>query len=96
MSHKGNFNDSIRRLMTVGCSWFVVKLYHDKIDPSYRNWEKVKTLDKRLSAYTNHEEDYKAWLIYLGNADLKKMERNTIGITASELKVMIDRLLAVL
>ena len=96
MSHKGNFNDSIRRLMTVGCSWFVAKLYHDKIDPNHRNWERAKTLNTRLASYSKYKEDHRAWLVYVSNADLTKMGRNTIGLNESEIKAMIDDLLAIL
>ena len=86
-----------RALYTMGCSWFVSRLYHDRIDSLHLNWKNVEDLAVRSRPYSRFSEDYAQWLRYIiERADKKKLGSNEFGLSSDEVLEMAEKLLAVI
>lgn len=69
-------------------------MYHEKLDPKHKNWDRVATSDSRRSKFNNSREYHREWLKEVLVMNDKNLSRNTIGVTPSQTKDMAKKLLA--
>lgn len=91
-SHNFSFK-GVEILTGMGAYWFVSYAYYEKVDRSHRNWDKVSTTQTRLSRYNKGRAYHKAWLNEVLSMNPANLEKNTIGLTASQTKAMAKEIL---
>lgn len=90
-----NFNFDGGEILTgMGATWFVSYAYYEKIDKNHRNWKKVSTAQTRLSRYNKSKQYHKAWLQEVVVMNPANLNKNTIGLNASQTVAMAKELLA--
>lgn len=83
-NHSYNF-EGAEDLTTMGSSWFISYLYHDRIDGNHRNWSRVaRTLSTRTSAYNRSIQHHRTFLAHILQMNPTYLSRNTIGLTGEE------------
>jgi len=92
VSHGFNF-ESGDILAGMGASWFVSYAYYEKIDKFHRNWDKVPTVQPRLSRYKKGRAFHKAWLNEVLTMNPVKLNTNKIELDAQQTKMMAKELL---
>ena len=75
-------------LTTIGATFFVSYLYHQYIDPTHKNWAKLKTQKSRISTINRSESYYRNWLNHVGNMSEANLNRNTLDLDALVIKEM--------
>ena len=89
-----NFNFAGGELLTgMGASWFVSYAYYNKIDKTHKNWDKVATTQSRISKYNKGKSYHKDWLKEVINMNPANLNKNTIGLDATQTKAMAKELL---
>lgn len=92
-----NFNFEGGEILTgIGATWFVSYAYYEKIDKNHRNQERVSTAQSRLSRYNKSKQYHKAWLQEVVAMNPANLNKNTIGLNASQTIAMAKELLAFL
>ena len=90
-----NFNFPGGDILTgMGASWFVSYAYHQRIDSTHMNWNRVSTAKSRISKYESGKSYYKAWLTEIIAMNPLNLNKNTIGLSSDETKRMAKELLA--
>lgn len=90
-----NFNFEGGEILTgMGATWFVSYAYYENIDKSHRNWERVSTAQSRLSRYNKSKQYHKAWLQEVVSMNPANLNKNTIGLNATQTIAMAKALLA--
>ncbi|WP_443738705.1 hypothetical protein [Treponema sp.] len=100
MRHSSRFEGG-EDLTTMGASWFVSYCYYEFIDPAHNNWLKVKTWRNRVSVYestkvckTNSGEPlHKFYLKQIVYMDDNNLNKNSLDLSAKEIKAMVQKLL---
>ena len=80
-------------LTGMGASWFVSYAYYEKIDRTHLNWAKVATTQPRISKYNKGKKFHKSWLKEVISMNPANLNKNTIGLDASQTKSMAKELL---
>lgn len=80
-------------LTGMGASWFVSYAYYQHIDKAHTNWDRVATTQPRISKYNKGRAFHKAWLQEIVNMNPLNLSKNTIGLSANEIKKMAKELL---
>lgn len=89
-----NFSFEGGEILTgMGASWFVSYAYYQHIDDKHTNWSKVSTIQPRISKYNKGKTFHKAWLQEIINMNPLNLNKNTIGLSANEIKRMAKELL---
>ena len=57
--------DGSKYLRTMGNTWFVSRLYNEKVDRNHLNWKEATSLTTRESAFKLSKEFHKIWLHYI-------------------------------
>ena len=87
-------------LRKMGASWFVSFSYHEKIDPTELNWQKVspKSIKSRQSVFRKSINYHRLWLNEVLKMEDKNIEKpqNKVGLPAKEVKRMAQDLLPLL
>ena len=81
-------------LSSMGASWFVSYAYYDKVDKSQTKWQAVDTVDQRISLYKRTDKYHIKWLEEVCNMQDDKLNTNTLGLDANEIKIMVQELLS--
>lgn len=81
------------RLASMGATWFVSYAYHDKVDPTHRNWERVSTAQSRIGQYNSTSRYHDGWLKEILEMNPANLNKNTIGLSAQEVRCMAQELL---
>ncbi len=81
-------------LTTMGACWFVSYCYYKNIDNSHRNWDSVSTASNRISVYTSTKHYHKYWLSEVLNMSDANLNKNSLGLSGSQVKRMARELLA--
>lgn len=81
------------QLNEIGASWFVSYIYHERIDKSHRNWNRVKTVPYRSSIYKNSRNYHKEWLQQVDRMSPDGLGTNTIGLSGFQIKDMAREVL---
>lgn len=90
-----NFNFEGGEILTgMGATWFVSYAYYENIDKSHRNWERVSTAQSRLSRYNKSKQYHKAWLQEVVSMNPANLNKNTIGLNATQTIAMAKELLS--
>ncbi|MDO4756498.1 MAG: hypothetical protein Q4A54_09150 [Parabacteroides sp.] len=80
-------------LTGMGASWFVSYAYYEKIDRTHMNWSKVATTQPRISKYNKGKPYHRIWLEEVISMNPANLNKNTIGLDASQTKRMAKELL---
>ena len=80
-------------LSKMGASWFVSRAYYDRVDENHRNWDRVSTASSRTSRYVSARCYHKAWLEEVLAMKDERLNKNTIGLDAWEVKTMAKEIL---
>ena len=89
-----NFSFEGGEILTgMGASWFVSYAYYEKVDRTHRNWDRVSTAQSRLSKYNKGRAYHKAWLREVLVMNPANLDKNTIGLSASQTKAMAKEIL---
>ena len=80
-------------LREMGASWFVSYSYYKKIDPSHKNWSRVRTTKLRISKYQQGISYHELWLNEVLKMSSDGLGKNTIGLTSNEIKKMAQEIL---
>lgn len=75
-------------LRSIGASWLVAYAYYEKVDATHTSWNKVKTADTRIARYKSCREYHKEWLQEVLRMNPDNLNKNTIGLSAEEIKNM--------
>ena len=79
-------------LTGMGASWFVSYAYYEKIDRTHMNWSKVATTQPRISKYNKGKPYHRIWLEEVISMNPANLNKNTIGLDASQTKRMAKEL----
>lgn len=74
-------------------SWFVSYAYYEHKDNEHKNWKNLKTSKNRISKYNASRQYHKLWLEKVKNMNSIALNRNTIGLTAEQVKKMAEEIL---
>lgn len=80
-------------LNKMGVAWFVSYAYSVRLDPAHRNWTRTTTTKMRKSYFDKTVTYHRFWLYKILHMDDKRLNRNTIGLTAAQVKQMAHELL---
>ena len=80
-------------LSKMGASWFVSYAYYEKVDVTHKNWDKVSTTASRISRYNEGRKYHKLWLQEVLVMNPINLNRNTLGLDASQIKTMAKAVL---
>jgi hypothetical protein len=81
-----------RKLTSMGAAWFVSCLYCERIDPKHLNWQNTKTAQRRKSVFDRTRNLHDYWIGQIRNISDSHIMTNKIGLTAAEVKKMINKL----
>jgi len=81
-------------LTTIGASWFVSYLYYRLIDNTHINWKNISTPDSRMNTCNRTENYHRYWLQQILTMKDCNLNKNEIGLNATEIKKMAEELLA--
>ena len=90
--HTFNF-DGGDELTTIGASWFVSYSYYKVIDPLHTNWNKVTTHKNRISRFDATTKYHKYWLGKIMDMDDKRLNKNEILLSSTDIKKMAMEIL---
>lgn len=85
----------LRRLRTMGVSWYVSRLYGNFIDQNHDNWRMAGTQLARLNAYRN-TYDHVRYLKHIIEGNSNRYNANAIGLTGVQIVEMATELLKVI
>ena len=77
----------------MGAVWFVSFAYHEKIDPAHVAWNLLATVDGRKAAYRRSVVYHRFWLYKILQMSNARLDRNHIGLSATDVKQMVHELL---
>ena len=80
-------------LSGMGATWFVSYAYYEKVDFTHRSWEKVPTSQSRIYKYNKSRPYHRAWLQKILEMNPVNLNKNTIGIEATQTKAMAKAIL---
>lgn len=83
---------SLKRLRSVGASFFISYLYHNKINHSHTNWEIISKQIPRINTINNNEEFHKDWINKIINMNPSKLSNNKIGLSGLQVISMAKEL----
>ena len=93
--HTFQFNGG-DELTTMGAAWFVSYCYFNHINSAHINWKKVNTSGNRISVYNRTYDYHKYWLQKVLQMDEYNLDKNTIGLSGRQVKIMAEELLNIL
>lgn len=93
MRHPFNFNGG-ENLTTIGATWFVSYAYYKHIDNSHIAWKNVKTVNSRISVFNRTAVHHKYWLYKIVQMNDENLNKNTIGLNATDIKKMANILIS--
>ncbi|WP_305846009.1 hypothetical protein [Photobacterium kishitanii] len=76
------------KLTTIGATFFVSYLYHRHVDLTHKNWASIKTQRSRISTINSSDNYHRVWLTHIGSMSEANLNRNTIGLEGSTIKIM--------
>jgi len=80
-------------LTTMGASWFVSYAYYCNVDQKHTNWKMLSTFQRRISVFNRTINLNQFWLEQIANKKDENLNRNTLGVTAGDIKNMAKTLL---
>ncbi|MDY2776864.1 MAG: hypothetical protein SOU51_00570 [Collinsella sp.] len=82
-----------RKLQSMGVAWFVSYAFYNYVDKSHDNWQRTNTVTMRKSFYASSIEHHAEWLRQVPSMRSASLSRNTIGLSAEEIKNMAKEIL---
>ena len=76
------------QLTTIGATFLVSYLFHQYIDSTDNNWEKIKTKNSRISTINRSENYHRNWLNHIASMSDVNLNKNTLGLDALVVKNM--------
>lgn len=83
-------------LTTLGATWFVSYSYYVHVDKNHLNWNLVSTYNNRISVYNSSTRYHKYWLQEVLNMNENRLNKNSLGLKAVEIKKMAKDVLKTL
>lgn len=80
------------RLTTMGSSWFISRLYYERIDKSHVNWRKPKTSSNRNSVFVNSVHLHDLFLEQILSMNPANLAKNRIGLSGADVLGMAQQL----
>lgn len=80
-------------LTTIGACWFVSYAFYEHIDKNHTAWCNVATRTSRESTYRRTRAYHRYWLEQILKMNDVNLNRNTLHLTAAEVKTMAAQLL---
>jgi len=96
MSSHAFYFEGGETLAKMGASWFVSYAYYWYVDKTSKHWEKVSTTATRKSRFIYSTEYHSLWLRQVLQMNDNNLNKNTIGLTAKQVKEMARATLQVL
>ena len=93
-AHDFNFEGG-EILAKMGATWFVSYFYYEKLDKTHDNWSRVSTIQSRISKFNKGRPYHQIWLKEVISMNPVNLNKNTIGLDASQTKKMARELLSV-
>ena len=79
-----------------GACWFVSYAYWEHSHKTYTAWENAGTLALRKSYYRNTREHHHEWLEQVLKMNDANLNKNTLGLTAADVKSMAAQLIKII
>ena len=95
MRHPFHF-DGGGYLTTIGACWFVSFAYYEHIDKTHTAWRNVTTCSARKSTYNNKRAYHRYWLEQILKMNDINLKKNSLHLTAAEVKTMAEQLLKII
>ena len=92
--HTFNFAGG-EELTTMGASWFVSYSFYCYKDKSHKKWKKVSTYPSRISVFNRTKNYHRFWLQQILEMNERNLNRNKIGLEATEVKNMARELIKI-
>lgn len=80
-------------LNKMGVAWFVSYAYSVRKNHAHDNWRRTTTARMRKAFFDKSVAYHRFWLYKILHMDDKRLNRNTIGLTAAQVKRMAHELL---
>lgn len=80
-------------LTSIGATFLVSYLYCLQVDRTHRNWESVATRQSRINTIDRSKKYHLEWLQRVGDMSEAKLNKNSIGLEASAVKIMVQAIL---
>ncbi|MCQ2192448.1 MAG: hypothetical protein MJZ23_06240 [Paludibacteraceae bacterium] len=90
--HSFNFEGG-EILVKMGASWFVSYSYYMYCDKKHKSWENNSTVKTRLHYYNQGKAYHYQWLQYAVSMNEGKLNRNSLGLSGSEVLEMAKKVL---
>ena len=82
-------------LTTIGACWFVSYAFYENIDKTHTAWRNVTTWTSRKSTYRRTRAYHHDWLEQMLKMNDVNLNKNSLHLTASEVKQMAAQLLKI-
>lgn len=90
--HRFNFKGG-EILSKIGATFFVSYLYFKVVDNTHLNWNNILTKHSRIANINKTEEYHMYWLELILEMKNENLEKNTLGLKGSEIKMMAQEIL---
>lgn len=80
-------------LTTMGASWFISYMWHDKLDQLHTNWKNVSTYLNRISVYNRTKHFHASWLLRIVSMSESSLNRNKLQLSGKKVIEMANILL---
>lgn len=80
-------------LNKMGVAWFVSYAYSVRKNPAHKNWSRTATTRIRVAFFEKTLTYHRFWLYKILQMNDNRLNRNTIGISAMQVKQMAHELL---
>lgn len=87
--------DGMRELNSMGKSWFTSYAFYDYVDKSQVKWKNTSTIKRRKSYYERTRQLHRKMLQYVLDANPASLAKNSLGLSAADVKEMARKLLRV-
>jgi hypothetical protein len=80
-------------ITTLGATWFVSYLFYIMRVKNHINWKNVTTYTSRISTFNRTSKYHTFWLKQISNMKDSNLEKNTLELSAVQIKKMAAELL---
>lgn len=89
-------NNIMKRLRRMGASYFVSRLFYEKIDNTHLNWRRAGSQPTRNTNFNNSSDMHIDYLRAVIGMSPNRLNTNAIGLSGREIIEMANELLQVL
>lgn len=78
----------------MGAAWFVSYIYFKRVNNCHVSWREIGTAQTRIKWYERSMSYHRYWLDKIFSMDEKRLETNTLGLTAIQIKNMAIKVMS--